>query len=232
MKNILKTFLTQLVLFAALLVTFWVVYAAWDDVVNSGDPVSSSSWNKLVEHTVPSWAIMPFNLSSCPTWWSAADWTNGTPDLRGTFVRGIWGDINGRDIVRSLWSYQADETASHLHNVDPPSVSSSTAGNHGHIVDPPNTYTNTTWNHSHRSTSASWSVEQQIENGSFRVPTFASTNTSAAWNHRHTVNIGAFWSAYNWNHAHSTDIPAFNSASTWWSETRPKNVALLYCIKD
>jgi len=32
---------------------------------------------------------MSFNLASCPSGWIEADGTNGTPDLRGAFIRGI-----------------------------------------------------------------------------------------------------------------------------------------------
>jgi hypothetical protein len=37
---------------------------------------------------VPTGAIMAFNSASCPTGWTLADGTSGTPDLRGIFLRG------------------------------------------------------------------------------------------------------------------------------------------------
>jgi len=64
---------------------------------------------------VPTGFIGSFALDVCPTGWNAADGTNGTPDLRGAFLRGVGGDANGRDVVRALLSYQADEFKSHTH---------------------------------------------------------------------------------------------------------------------
>jgi len=43
----------------------------------------------------PVGGVMFFNLGACPTGWVAADGTNGTPDLRGEFIRGM---DNGRGI--------------------------------------------------------------------------------------------------------------------------------------
>jgi len=37
---------------------------------------------------VPTGAIMAFNSASCPTGWTLADGSSGTPDLRGIFLRG------------------------------------------------------------------------------------------------------------------------------------------------
>lgn len=48
MRNFLKSFWRQFIIFFTVIATFWVIYAAWDDVVTSGDSVSSSSWNTLV----------------------------------------------------------------------------------------------------------------------------------------------------------------------------------------
>ena len=57
-------------------------------------------------------------------------------------------------------------------------------------------------------------------------------STSTTGNHSHSVNIPAFNSSTTGNHSHSVDILQFNSGSTGGSETRPRNVALLYCIKQ
>lgn len=37
--------------------------------------------------TIPSKAILPFNLSACPSGWQPADGTAGSPDLRGYFIK-------------------------------------------------------------------------------------------------------------------------------------------------
>ncbi|MFA6090547.1 MAG: hypothetical protein WC774_02120 [Candidatus Gracilibacteria bacterium] len=103
--------------------------------VTSGSGLSSTEWNKMVTNfetldtqltnvttqvatlnttTVPSGAIMAFNLGTCPTNWSPADGTGGRPDLRGEFIRGL---DNGRNIDtgRVLGSWQVDEFKSHTH---------------------------------------------------------------------------------------------------------------------
>lgn len=56
---------------------------------------------------MPPGAVMPFYLTTCPAGWVAADGTNGTPDLRGAFARGLNGDQNGRDETRTVGSFQA-----------------------------------------------------------------------------------------------------------------------------
>ncbi len=66
--------------------------------VNMGANVTAAS--------IPSGAVMAFNLASCPSGWRAADGTAGTPDLRGEFVRGI-DDGRGVDVGRALASSQA-----------------------------------------------------------------------------------------------------------------------------
>jgi len=140
---------------------------------------------KYVDDTVvsvPSWAVMSFNLASCPTGWSEADGTWGTPDLRWTFVRWKNGDANGRDVARWLASYQSDSLQGHWHNVY-------------HIE--------------------SW-VGSAATN--FSVPNAVNLNTAGNG---------------------STDFMAKNPISDGSNgtprtslETRPKNVALLYCVKN
>jgi len=90
-----------------------IAYAAisWPASAPDGEVVGGKYSAKLT----PSGAVIAFELSSCPTGWSAADGTNGHADLRGTFVRGIGGDTNGRDVVRTLLSYQTDDFKSHNH---------------------------------------------------------------------------------------------------------------------
>ncbi|MDD5770303.1 MAG: hypothetical protein PHE25_04990 [Candidatus Gracilibacteria bacterium] len=58
-----------------------------------------------VNTLVPTGFIGTFYLSSCPVGWIPADGTNGTPDLRGEFIRGV---DNGRgvDAGRTLGSFQ------------------------------------------------------------------------------------------------------------------------------
>jgi hypothetical protein len=112
---------------AALLIS--VAYAALNYTVavntgSTGSTLASSEWNKMVSNftavdaqltalnaavgssSIPSGAVMAFNLASCPTGWSSADGSGGRPDLRGEFIRGL---DNGRgvDSGRTLASAQA-----------------------------------------------------------------------------------------------------------------------------
>ncbi len=85
-------------------------------------------------------------------------------------------------------------------------------GSHYHSVDPPSTSTSTDGNHYH-SNGYTFGYGYQGDFWSYGNPTQG--NTGSAGNHSHTV-----------------DIAAFNSGSTGSTETRPKNVALLYCEKN
>lgn len=78
---------------------------SWNDMLNNQaylkQQVESISWG------VPAWAVMAFNLASCPTWWSKANGTDNTLDLRGEFIRWV-DDGRGVDIGRVLASAQWD----------------------------------------------------------------------------------------------------------------------------
>ena len=106
-------------------------------------------------------------LSSCPSGWSPADGTAGTPDLRGEFIRGLDGG-RGVDAGRMLASTQADMFKSHTHGY-----------------------------------SSMW-------------------NEYGGWSASVTDNYSLSW--YTGWATHAT-------AATGGNETRPRNVALLYCVK-
>lgn len=163
--------------FLFLILLSWIAYWAYVSMtdVTTGQPLTASTFNEVLENirvlkttvdwigswTNPTWAVMAFNLSSCPSWWIPANGTSGTPDLRWTFIRWMNWSVNWRDVSRTLWDYQVDDFKSHTH---------------------------TYW--------AGWST------------------------------IWAWW----WNISY---VPTIGTTSaTWWSETRPKNVALLYCVKQ
>ena len=144
---------------ASLIVVALLVYA-----YGGSDP--SVHGHSALEVEFPAGAVMAFNLESCPDGWVEADGTGGTPDLRGTFIRGMNGDENGRDVARALKSYQVDDFKSHNHGI-------------------PN-----------------------IDLG-----------------HRHTAATAATdYYVYK-------SISSYDSLSEGGDETRPKNVALLYCVK-
>lgn len=96
----------------------------------AGNPLTSAGWNLLVGNVdnlnerlsnaegsggiVPTGAVMAFNLANCPNGWSPADGTNGRPDLRGEFIRGL-DSGRGIDAGRALGSWQIDMFKSHTH---------------------------------------------------------------------------------------------------------------------
>lgn len=73
---------------AGLLTTSIFAAAAAMNVFAPGQVVSSAAINQNFTIAAPEGAVMAFYLASCPEGWAPADGTNGTPDLRGVFIRG------------------------------------------------------------------------------------------------------------------------------------------------
>lgn len=65
--------------------------------------------------SIPSGAVMYFKLASCPSGWLSANGANGTPDLRGEFIRGL-DSGRGVDTGRALGSAQTQDIQSHTHS--------------------------------------------------------------------------------------------------------------------
>lgn len=138
--------------------------------------------------------------------------TFNLPDLRGEFPRG-WDDGRGIDAGRALGSAQAGEIQSHTH-----AGSSSTAAAHAHTAS-----SGAAGAHSHwfglsrelfvRGTDAGFGDQQMDGSG------LVATNTEAAHTHPITVDAGGA-------HSHTITINA-----TGGTETRPRNVALQFCIR-
>lgn len=158
-------------------VVYWAYISITD--VNSWEALTDTLFNTVLENqrvfrweidtlnwsiswtSIPTWAVMAFNLSTCPLGWSKANGTNGNPDLRWEFIRWL-DDSRWIDVWRTLASWQVDDFKSHTH----------------------------------------WGVF---------APSWSSLGDSRQIN----------YSSMNWA-----------TAATWWTETRPRNVALLYCVKD
>ena len=71
---------------------------------------------------VPQYTISAFNLASCPTGWTLADGTSGTPDLRGIFVRGAgtsgsYTASNGTAYTATFGEFQNDSMQGHWHEM-------------------------------------------------------------------------------------------------------------------
>ncbi|MCR9145124.1 MAG: phage tail protein [bacterium] len=74
---------------AGLLTTSLFAAAAAINVFAPGEVISSTKINENFAIAAPEGAVMAFFLASCPNGWAPADGTNGTPDLRGRFIRGL-----------------------------------------------------------------------------------------------------------------------------------------------
>ncbi len=184
MISIFRICLVHIVALIIAIISIGVGYSAWTALTTNqwtaGQTISQSLMQGIIDNlndlntrvgnisSVPAGFIGSFNLSTCPTGWTAANGTNGTPDLRWEFVRGL---DSGRwiDSGRTLGTWQGDEFKNHSHTY------SSMQNEYG-----------------------GWSA-QVIDNYSFSW--YTGWNTRTSW-------------------------------LTGWAETRPRNVALLYCQKQ
>lgn len=123
MEYIKSGFFKGVGLGVGLLTTSIFAAAAAINVFSPGQVISAAQINQNFAIAAPEGAVMAFYLASCPDGWAPADGTNGTPDLRGKFIRGL-NDIGTgapansleRDPdVRSLGSFQGDIFQSHIH---------------------------------------------------------------------------------------------------------------------
>lgn len=220
-------------------------------VIVNGEPVDASVLNRPVldlistlEATLevgntPAGAVMAFAGNTPPEGWIKANGAavsrtayaalfaaigttfgagNGSttfnvPDLRGEFVRG-WDDARGIDAARSFGSFQGDRNAAHNHTASSTSdshahtfsASSSSGGSHAHTV----------------------GVNMGVWGGYGGTPWGCNggvdTNTWVSWAGDHTHTVSGSTSI----HSHSHTITVNASGDT---EARPRNLALLYCIK-
>jgi hypothetical protein len=127
-KDTIKKSLIWGLVFSLTSLTVFVVYATIGSVwtnpttleVWAGSWLSATSWNQLLANfnnldgrvnsitSTPTWAIMAFNLTTCPD-----TWTEYLP-ARWRFLR--WIDSTWvNDSVRALWNLQADDLETHKH---------------------------------------------------------------------------------------------------------------------
>ncbi|NIC03971.1 phage tail protein [Billgrantia bachuensis] len=135
--------------------------------------------------------------------------TFNLPDLRGEFVRGL-DDGRGVDTGRGLGTAQGDAFKSHDH-----AASTNSTGSHGHSGS-----IGTDGNHRHavnKKTGEGTSNNFSVWGGDSGVDAY----THYAGNHNHSLSINS-----NGSHSHTVSVGNRGGA-----ETRPRNVALLYCIK-
>lgn len=180
---------------------------------------------------VPTGAIITFGGSTAPAGYLECNGqtTSGyaalaavvgatVPDLRGEFVRG-WDNGKGTDSGRSILSAQAENYKAHNH-------SSTAVSNHTHTINSAGNHTHTingVGNHQHGGAPSanSSNFTSGINSGG------GGGNTSNAGAHSHTMNAAG-------THNHSMGGAGSHNhtiGNSGGSETRPRNIALMYIIK-
>lgn len=151
---------------------------ATGDTTVEGDLTVNGTCNGCGGGSIPSGAIMPFDLASCPSGWS--EWT----PAYGRFLRGV--DKSGTNIdpdgQRATGNTQGDASADHQHDV-PFSANNST-----------------------------------MAHGTFALPRSGKSNSD--------------YSEQGSNQPEGGEPAMMTSTEGGASETRPKNVAVLFCRKD
>lgn len=159
--------------------------------------------------------------------------TFNLPDMRGLFPRG-WDDGRGLDAGRAFGVYQDMMIHSHAHT-----ASAAAVGDHGHSAwtDAQGNHVHRAWTdargaHSHNAPGAP-GVGQGAAGPNTVKQAAGAQETTWAGNHDHIVGMdGAGQHAHNVGigaggaHTHAVTVAAAGGA-----ETRPKNLALFYCIK-
>lgn len=183
--------------------------------------------------------------------------TFGLPDLRGEFLR-YWDDARGIDTGRAFGTGQVDGVASHVHalsatsgvnSVDHSHSVSITSGinsvSHTHTFSDSSSATGTgSANHSHTTNVVASTGAGSLRGAALAAGTEITTDASGAA-HTHTVAVSGTTAGVSANHTHLVSGASAVSGVTHThavsgttdnntgglAETRPRNVALLACIK-
>jgi phage-related tail fiber protein len=136
--------------------------------------------------------------------------TFNLPDYRGEFLRGF-DDGRGLDVGRTINTIQAPMQLSHTHT-----ASTDVQGYHGHTG-----VTYAAGDHTHYSSAASGGSVTVNYGSQINVAPTGNTITGNAGGHQHSLAIDG-----NGSHAHNVAVSTVGGA-----ENRPRNIAVLYCIK-
>ena len=132
------------------------------------------------------------------------------PDLRGQFIRG-WDHGANVDSGRTRGSVQTDDNKSHTHTVASSSITNS-GGDHGHAIRPI------------RLNQSNGSVNITLGSGQSYNVGYANNDNALVAANNAVKNSGNFASSIT-----STLALSLNTNGT--TESRPKNVAMIYIIK-
>jgi microcystin-dependent protein len=176
--------------------------------------------------------------------------TFALPDLRGEFVRGL-DDGRGVDVSRVLnGTSQVDSIENHTHT-----FSGSALGTHDHgltvgansvghthtFADNSSATGNGSANHVHTITGQiAGAVGFGFGSGNAALSTTNPSTSSVGATHTHTVAVAGTSAGISANHVHTIDITVVSAGTPagtisnnvgGLAETRPRNIALLACIK-
>ncbi|WP_339496323.1 phage tail protein, partial [Pseudomonas sp. RA_105y_Pfl2_P56] len=172
--------------------------------------------------------------------------TFGLPDLRGLFLRGL-DDGRGLDPARVFGTFQDMMIHAHGHT-----ASAAAVGDHGHTAwtDAQGNHVHSAWTDAQGNHDHGWRIAATGQGISVGYPSGGGNivdlempggknadnqpmRTDYQGNHAHNVGIGAAG-----QHAHNVGVSAGGAhthgitvAAAGGTETRPKNMALLFCIK-
>lgn len=76
-------------------------WGVWDRLMDELDRLFKVDWSNVIIETIPSWAIMAFNLTECPEWWTRFDmadgrflmWVNPATDTLLGGTGQYWGNV-------------------------------------------------------------------------------------------------------------------------------------------
>jgi microcystin-dependent protein len=212
-----------------------------------GQPLKNMLWSDIKKLLAPAGEVAYFYGANPPAGWLKANGQNVSrttyadlwvfmgspntgdgsttftlPDLRGEFIRGV-ADGRAVDTGRALGSAQGEAFLNHSHAASSGFVSNDHTHNYsGNTSGRSAAHTHSTWapvngNLNHDSTNdgdygvgGGWTQQTSTESAD-HVHFFSGTTSGISANHNHTITV--------------------NASTTGGTETRPRNVALLACIR-
>jgi microcystin-dependent protein len=176
--------------------------------------------------------------------------TFGIPDLRGEFPRG-WDNARGIDASRVFGSLQLDGIETHTHPFTGSAmathdhgltVGANSVGHTHSFADNSSATGNASANHQHTMTGRipNTTVANGFGMGSGVLYSDNPLTSASGAAHTHTVAVAGTSGGISANHVHTIDITAVSAGTPAGTvgantgavtETRPRNVALLACIK-
>ena len=147
--------------------------------------------------------------------------------MRGMFARG-WDNGRGKDTGRSILSDQAAEFEAHTHAISDAGEHNhtlNTAGDHTHVID--TTDITGSFDPGYHNPNTTGVFSEQMIFGSETSDNNNGRRITSDASHAHTMQDAG-------DHTHTVGDAGLHTHSvnqTGGSETRPENVALMYCIK-